>query len=86
MEISQTHIQHLVLQLRHGDPEALGELLDQQRGDLKALAERVFEGILPARLDASNLLGSLTTDQGFSQKHTHCRVGSSLLLRLRSGC
>ena len=54
MEISQTHIHHLVCQLRDGNPEALGQLLEQHRGYLKVLAERIFEGKLQARLDASD--------------------------------
>lgn len=54
MEISQTHLHHLVLQLRDGNPEALGELLEKHRGYLKVLAERIFEGKLQARLDASD--------------------------------
>lgn len=54
MEISQTHTHQLVLQLREGNSEALGELLEQHRGYLKVLAERIFEGKLQARLDASD--------------------------------
>lgn len=54
MQLSQTDIHQLVLQLREGIPAAFGELLQRHRGYLKVLAERVFEGKLPARLDASD--------------------------------
>lgn len=54
MNPSQTGIDPRIQQAREGDPQALGELLEQHRGYLKVLAQRVLEGKLRARLDASD--------------------------------
>ena len=54
MTISQTGVDPRIQRARDGDPDALGELLEQHRGYLKVLAQRIFEGKLQARLDASD--------------------------------
>jgi RNA polymerase sigma-70 factor (ECF subfamily) len=54
MSLSQTGVDPRIQRARAGDPDALGELLEQHRGYLKVLAQRVFEGKLQARLDASD--------------------------------
>ncbi len=54
MNISQTGIEQRIQQARAGDPEALGQLLEQHRGFLKVLAQRILEGKVKARLDASD--------------------------------
>jgi RNA polymerase sigma-70 factor (ECF subfamily) len=54
MNFSQSGLDPRIQQAREGDLEALGELLEQHRGYLKVLAQRVLEGKLRARLDASD--------------------------------
>jgi RNA polymerase sigma-70 factor (ECF subfamily) len=54
MNLSQSGLDPRISQAREGDPQALGELLEQHRGYLKVLAQRILEGKLRARLDASD--------------------------------
>ncbi len=46
----------LLNQAVHGDPEALGRLLEAQRAGLHRLAERQLEGRIAVRVDASDIL------------------------------
>jgi RNA polymerase sigma-70 factor, ECF subfamily len=46
----------LLAQARHGDREALGQLLEAQRTALHRLAQRQLEGRIAARVDASDII------------------------------
>ncbi len=52
----QSNIDSLIVRARCGDAEALGELLERHRGYLKVLAQRMLDGRMRARLDASDLV------------------------------
>ncbi len=64
-------IDELIDRARRGQPEALGRLLEDRRGALKAAAERQLRGRLSARLDASDVvqLTFLEAHQSFGQFH-----------------
>lgn len=54
MNLSQSGGHQLVSRAKQGDAQALGILLEQHRGYLKVLAQRVLDGKRNTRLDASD--------------------------------
>ncbi len=49
-------VEQLIRRAREGDSDALGELLDQHRAYLRAMARRRIDGKLAVRVDASDLI------------------------------
>lgn len=56
MNTSQVTTEERIRRARAGDAEALGVLLEEHRPYLKFLAQRILEGKLRARLDASDVV------------------------------
>jgi RNA polymerase sigma-70 factor (ECF subfamily) len=56
MNQNDAEIEELIRRARDGDREALGMILERQRGPLRVMAQRKISGPLAARIDASDVV------------------------------
>lgn len=56
MNQDDPEIEELIRRAQEGDREALGAILERQRGPLRAMAQRKISGPLAARIDASDVV------------------------------